>query len=256
MIGIIGGSGLYNLIEDPEEVKIHTPYGNPSTDIEVGEINGVKVAFIARHGKRHSLPPHRVPYRANIYALKKLGIRRLITVSAVGSLKEEYRPGELVTPHQFIDFTKNRRYTFYEGPKVAHIPMADPFCPDLRKNIIDASKELSIKLHDTGVYTCIEGPRFSTRAESHMFRNLGGDIIGMTLVPEVNLAREAGMCFANISMITDYDVWANKPVDVKEVMRTFRENVEKVNKIIPEIIKRVDDNKKCLCQTYIEESFV
>ncbi len=255
MIGIIGGSGFYKLLENSKEKVVHTPYGPTSSNIEVGFIGDQEVAFIARHGKGHNIPPHKVPYRANLWALKELGVKRLITISAVGSLQEEYKPGELVTPDQFIDFTKNREYSFYDGPRVAHIPMADPFCPDLRRTIVETAKTQGINLHENGTYVCIEGPRFSTRAESKMFRQWEGHIIGMTLVPEVVLAREAGMCFANISMITDYDVWADKPVDVNEVMKTFKENVDKVNSLLRELLPKIED-KECGCQNMINESFV
>ncbi len=246
-IGIIGGSGVYGVFNTEESVKVHTPYGVPSGNVEIGTIKGVEVAFIPRHGKGHYIPPHKVNYRANIYALHELGVERIIGISAVGSLKEDYKPGDIVLVDQFIDFTKKREYTFYDGPKVVHLSMADPFCPELRKLFADVLGELGYRYHDTGTYVCIEGPRFSTRAESRMFRQFA-DIIGMTLVPEVQLARELEMCYVNISTITDYDVWAEKPVTTKEVMRVMKDNEEKVKKLLELGVPRIPEERNCPCK--------
>jgi len=246
-IGIIGGSGVYGVFSPKKSVKVHTPYGAPSGNVEIGEINGVEVAFIPRHGKGHFIPPHRVNYRANIYALHQMGVERVIGISAVGSLKEDYRPGEIVIPDQHIDFTKKREYTFYDGPKVVHISMADPFCPELRDIFSETIQELGYPYHDKGTYVCIEGPRFSTRAESRMFREFA-DIIGMTLVPEVQLAREMEMCYVTIATITDYDVWAEKPVSTEEVLRVMQENEEKVKKILQNGIQRIPEERNCSCK--------
>jgi len=246
-IGIIGGSGVYGVFSPKKSVKVHTPYGAPSGNVEIGEINGVEVAFIPRHGKGHFIPPHRVNYRANIYALHRMGVERVIGISAVGSLKEDYRPGEIVIPDQYIDFTKKREYTFYDGPKVVHISMADPFCPELRDIFSETIQELGYPYHDKGTYVCIEGPRFSTRAESRMFREFA-DIIGMTLVPEVQLAREMEMCYVTIATITDYDVWAEKPVSTEEVLRVMQENEEKVKKILQNGIPRIPEERNCPCK--------
>ncbi|MCD6275167.1 MAG: S-methyl-5'-thioadenosine phosphorylase [Thermoplasmata archaeon] len=246
-IGIIGGSGVYGVFSPKKSVKVHTPYGAPSGNVEIGEINGVEVAFIPRHGKGHFIPPHRVNYRANIYALHRMGVERVIGISAVGSLKEDYRPGEIVIPDQYIDFTKKREYTFYDGPKVVHISMADPFCPKLRDIFSETIQELGYPYHDKGTYVCIEGPRFSTRAESRMFREFA-DIIGMTLVPEVQLAREMEMCYVTIATITDYDVWAEKPVSTEEVLRVMQENEEKVKKILQNGIPRIPEERNCPCK--------
>ncbi len=246
-IGIIGGSGIYGVFNPKKSTKVHTPYGVPSGNVEIGEISGVEVAFLPRHGKGHYIPPHKVNYRANIYALQTLGVERVIGVNAVGSLREEYKPGDTVIVDQFIDFTKKRDYTFYDGPKVVHISMADPFCPELRKVFIDTSRSLGYRTHDKGTYVCIEGPRFSTRAESRMFRQFA-DIIGMTLVPEAQLARELEMCYVNISTITDYDVWAEKPVTTEEVLRVMNENEEKVKKILENGIPEIPKERNCPCK--------
>ena len=241
-IGIIGGSGLYDVeaFKKNEEVKIYTPYGPPSDNIVIGEYSGRRIAFLPRHGKGHKIPPHRINYRANIWALKSLGVDKIIAVSAVGSLREDYKPGDFVIPDQFIDFTKRREYTFFEGSVVGHFSMADPFCEPLREIIIETAKELNIRVHDRGTYVCIEGPRFSTRAESRLFKEVfKADIIGMTLVPEVILAREAGICYATIAMVTDYDVWAEKPVTASEVAKVMAENVEKAKKLLLALIPRI-----------------
>lgn len=252
-IAVIGGSGLYDpgVFEEVSEHKVYTPYGEPSDFLMVGSVRGRRVAFLPRHGRRHRLPPHRVNYRANIYALKQLGVKWVISVSAVGSLREDYRPGDLVVPDQFIDMTKGREYTFYEGPVVAHVSMADPFCEHLRELLVEAARRLGIGVHPRGTYVCIEGPRFSTRAESWIWKNVyKADIVGMTLVPEVNLACEAEMCYATLALVTDYDVWADRPVTAEEVARIMSENVEKAKKIIYEVVPLIPespDKAKCSC---------
>jgi len=252
-VGIIGGSGLYDpgIVEDPVEVRVYTPYGEPSDFITVGTIKGVKVAFLPRHGRGHRIPPHKINYRANIWALKSLGVKWVISVSAVGSLREDYKPGDFVVPDQFIDMTKKREYTFFDGPITAHVSMADPFCEDLRNRIINTAGELGYPIHERGTYVCIEGPRFSTRAESRVWKEVfKADIIGMTLVPEVNLACEAQMCYATLAMVTDYDVWADHPVTAEEVERIMKSNVERARKILYNVIPGLtsDPNEKeCSC---------
>ncbi len=252
-IAVIGGSGLYDpgIFEEPREYKIYTPYGEPSDFIIVGKVSGRSVAFLPRHGRRHRIPPHKINYRANIYALKELGVKWVISVSAVGSLREDYKPGDFVVPHQFIDMTKKREYTFYDGPVVAHVSMADPFCDHLRGIIVEKAKELGYPVHDKGVYVCIEGPRFSTRAESWVWKNVfKADIIGMTLVPEVNLACEAEMCYATLAMITDYDVWAEHPVTAEEVEKIMKQNVERAKKVLYQVIPSLPekpDKERCSC---------
>lgn len=263
-IGIIGGSGLYELpgVENIREIKVYTPYGMPSDNIVIGELKGRKIAFLARHGRGHKIPPHRVNYRANIWALKSLGAKWIIAVSAVGSLREDYRPGDFVIPDQFIDMTKGiRPHTFFEGGVVAHVSMADPFCEHLRKVIMQAATGFpDIRLHTKGTYVCIEGPRFSTRAESRIWKDVfKADIIGMTLVPEINLACEAQLCYATIAMVTDYDVWAEKPVTAEEVLKTMKENTDKVKRLIPRIIELLPsepDEKECGCCRSLETALI
>ena len=212
-IGIIGGTGIYDpgLLNDGKQLRMKTPYGDPSEEITLGQYNGRKVAFIPRHGKKHTILPHMINYRANIWALKELGVERIVSPSAVGSLKEDLPPGSFVLPSQFVDFTKTRKGTFSKEGDVFHISTADPFCPQMEKIILDASKKIGLKMHTGCSYVCIEGPRFSTRAESNFFKTaVNADIIGMTLAPECQLAREAQICYTSIATVTDYDVWAEK----------------------------------------------
>lgn len=248
-IGIIGGTGVYDpgLLEDAKSIKVYTPYGEPSDYVTIGVFKGRKVAFLPRHGKGHRIPPHKINYRANIWAFKELGVTRIVAPSAVGSLKEEMKPGHAVIPDQFIDRTRSRPSTFYEGGFVCHVSTADPFCHELRKLAIASARKLKIDVHDYGTYVCIEGPRFSTRAESKMFRQWGAHIIGMTLVPEVVLAREAEMCYVNIATVTDYDVWADEPVSADEVVETLRKNVYKTKKMLESIIPEVPKKRSCTC---------
>ena len=255
-IGIFGGTGIYDsgLLKDSKEISIDTPYGKTSDSITVGEFNGKKVAFMPRHGKKHTIPPHLINFRANIWAFKELGVKRIIAPSAVGSLKEEFEPGNLALPSQFIDFTKSRKGTFSEDGRVIHISVADPFCPELQKVILNVTKIQGIKIHQDCTYVCIEGPRFSTKAESRFFRTTGADIIGMTLVPECQLAREAQICYVSLSTVTDYDVWAEKPVTAKEVMETLAKNVEMTKKLLTFVIDQIPEIKSCSCEKALEEA--
>lgn len=252
-IGVIGGSGLYEIpgLTDVKEIKIYTPYGQPSDNIVLGTLEGRRIAFIPRHGKGHRIPPHRVNYRANIWALKTLGVKWVISYSAVGSLRKDYKPGDFVVPDQFIDMTKGiRPYTFFEGGVVCHVSVADPFCEHLRRIIIDAAKNVkNLRLHGKGTYICIEGPRFSTRAESRVWKDVfKADIIGMTLVPEVVLACEAELCYATVAMVTDYDVWAEKPVTAEEVSKVMASNIDKAKRILEKLIPRLPkDPESSLC---------
>ncbi len=263
-IGVIGGSGLYEIpgLTDVKEIKIYTPYGEPSDYVVLGTLEGRRIAFIPRHGRGHRIPPHRINYRANIWALKSLGVKWVISFSAVGSLRWDYKPGDFVVPDQFIDMTKGiRKYTFFEGGVVCHVSMADPFCEHLRKIILEAAKNVEgLTIHPKGTYICIEGPRFSTRAESRVWKEVfKADIIGMTLVPEVNLACEAELCYATVAMITDYDVWAEKPVTAEEVVRVMKENTAKARKLLVEIIKRLPkepDPGLCSCCKALEVALV
>ena len=255
-IGIFGGTGIYDsgLLNDSKEITIKTPYGKTSDSITIGEFNGRKVAFMPRHGKKHTIPPHLINFRANIWAFKELGVKRIIAPSAVGSLKEDFQPGHFALPSQFIDFTKSRKGTFSENGRVIHISVADPFCPELQNVVLDAVKDQEIEIHKDCTYVCIEGPRFSTKAESKFFRTTGADIIGMTLVPECQLAREAQICYVSISTITDYDVWAEKPVTAKEVMETLAKNVEMTKKILTIVINQIPEQKSCSCERALEEA--
>jgi 5'-methylthioadenosine phosphorylase len=257
-IGIIGGSGVYDpaVLEGVEEIKAYTPFGAPSDLILVGSLHGRRVAFIPRHGRRHQLPPHRVPYRANIWALKELGVTRVIATSAVGSLREDYRPSEFVVVDQFIDRTKWREDTFYEGGRVCHVSTADPFCPELRETFIVSARRMGIPIHDRGTYICIQGPRFSTRAESRLFRSWGVDVIGMTLYPEVALAREVELCYISVAMVTDYDVWAERPVSADEILKTMVSNVENFRRLIINTIPKIPVERKCGCGSALRSAMV
>ncbi|MEM3421540.1 MAG: S-methyl-5'-thioadenosine phosphorylase [Candidatus Hadarchaeum sp.] len=257
-IGIIGGTGLYDpkLLKNIEEIEVETPYGSPSDSITLGELNGRKLAFLPRHGKKHTIRPTDINYRANIFAMKQLGVTRILAPSAVGSLKEEYRPGDIVFVDQFIDRTTRREESFYTGNKVCHISVADPMCPELRKTLIEAAKRTGIEAHPTGTYVCIEGPRFSTKAESRMFQSWGADVIGMTLVPECVLAREAEICYASIATVTDYDVWKEHPVSTEEVLKTMRSNLEKVKRLIAETIAIIPQERSCECKNALKNAFV
>lgn len=252
MIGFIGGSGLYDLIDVRENRKMETPFGVPSSEIEIGSIGGVDVAFLPRHGKKHTIPPHNVNYRANIWSLKEVGCEEIIGINAVGSLREEMKPGDIVIPDQFIDFTKNRKLTFYDGPDVVHISTADPFCPRLSGELYNSAKKFS-ETHGKGTYVVIEGPRFSTRAESKMFRQFG-DIIGMTLVPEISLADELGMCYGMIATVTDYDAWLDEAVEASEVIKILKENDEKTRNTIIDFVKNHKNERRCKCSGRLDNA--
>lgn len=258
-IGIIGGTGIYDekKIKDAKKIKVSTPYGNPSDLITVGNYEGKDVAFLPRHGALHTIPPHKINFKANIFALKSLGVERIILLSAVGSLNENFKPGDIIISDQFIDFTKQRSLTFYDGNRVCHISTADPFCPELRNLAKEVVKRLNFPFHENGTYWCIEGPRFSTRAESKFFRNFA-DVIGMTLCPEVTLAREKEICCLNIATVTDYDVWSEKPVSIEEVIRVMKENDEKIKIILKNLIRIIPDKRKrhCECGRVLENAFV
>jgi 5'-methylthioadenosine phosphorylase len=257
-IGIIGGTGLYNpkLLKNVEEVTVETPYGAPSDAITVGELVGRSVAFLPRHGKKHTIRPTDVNSRANVFALKKLGVKRVLAPSAVGSLKEDYKPGDIVFVDQFIDRTTKREQSFYTGNKVCHISVAEPMCPEMRQTLIAIAKDMDIRTHPTGTYVCIEGPRFSTKAESKLFRSWNADIIGMTLVPECVLAREAELCFSSISTVTDYDVWKDQVVSADEVMATMKDSVEKVKGIILKAVARLPKDRSCECKNALKGAFL
>lgn len=257
-MGIIGGTGIYDpeIFEKEKEIKVYTPFGQPSDLVSIGYYKSVKVAFIPRHGRSHTIPPHQVNYRANVWALKQIGVERIIASSAVGSLREDYKPGNLVIADQFIDRTKKRLDTFYEGGQICHISSADPFCPQLREFFINFARGLGLKLQREGTYVCIEGPRFSTRAESQLFRLWNADIIGMTLYPECVLAREAELCYVSVAMVTDYDVWAEKPVSTREIVKTMGENVENFKKLIINAIPKIPKERKCSCAYSLKDALI
>jgi len=247
-VGIIGGSGLDDprLLSDCEEKEVDTPYGKPSSNLVCGKISGVDVCILARHGKKHNIPPAVINYRANIYALQQEGCIYILGTSAVGSLREEIKPGDLVFPDQFIDFTKQRKTTFYDGVgEFRHSEMAYPFSEKLRKILIEKASELGFRKHERAVVAVIEGPRFSSKAESNMFRVLGADIIGMTTVPEVILARELSLEYASIATSTDYDCWkeGEESVTFDMILKRMEENADKVRKLLLEVIS-VLGNKK------------
>jgi 5'-methylthioadenosine phosphorylase len=252
-VGIIGGSGLYEsgLFSTQQTHRVATPWGAPSAPIEEGSLEGVRVLFLSRHGPGHTIPAHRVNYRANIDALAQLGARAILTVNSVGSLREQLSPGTLVLPEQFVDWTRQRPTTFFDGGRTYHVGMADPFCPVLERVVAEASQTLRLDLHRGGTYVCIEGPRFSTRAESRLFRTFA-DIIGMTLVPECTLARERQICYRPICMVTDYDVWADHPVEAHEVSRVLRENVRRVRDLLRAAVPRVPAHRDCPCPRALE----
>jgi len=255
-IGIFGGTGIYDsgMLENTKEVTVDTPFGKPSDSITVGIFKGRKIAFLPRHGKKHTIPPHMINYKANIWAFKELGITRIIAPSAVGSLKEEVEPGHFALPTQFLDFTKSRSGSFSDNGRVIHISVADPFCPELQSSVLKVTKEQNLHIHKDCTYVCIEGPRFSTKAESKFYRSTGADIIGMTLVPECQLAREAQICYASISTVTDYDVWAEKPVTAKEVLETLSKNVERTKKVLTDLISQIPKTRSCSCAKALEEA--
>ena len=252
-LAIIGGSGVYDpaIFENIKEHKVSTPYGRPSDAILVGTMKGVEVAFLPRHGKGHIIPPHMINYRANIWALKEMGVERIITPCAVGSLREDYKPGELCIIDQFIDFTKKRDYTFFDGPRTTHVSTADPFCSSLNALLVKEARSLKLPVHEKGTYICIEGPRFSTRAESRMFRN-HADVVGMTACPEAQLAREKLMCYSAVAMITDYDVWAEKPVNVDEIIKNVTKNLKNIQSLLKKVIPDIPVKRDCACSNALE----
>jgi 5'-methylthioadenosine phosphorylase len=256
-IGVIGGSGVTGIFEGGarQSHRVATPWGAPSAAIEEGEVGGIRVLFLARHGAGHSIPPHRVNYRANIDALRTLGADAIVTVSSVGSLREELAPGTFVLPSQFVDFTKQRPTTFYDGGKVFHVSLADPFCPDLTRRAAEVGREVGTSFAEEKTYVCVEGPRFSTRAESAFFRSFA-DVIGMTLVPEVTLARERALCYLCLAMVTDYDVWAERPVDVREIIETMHRNVDRMGRVLSALIPRLAERPTCACGTALDSAGV
>jgi len=235
-VGVIGGSGLYDLqgLEDVREVDVSTPFGAPSDAYVVGRLNGVKMVFLPRHGRGHRISPSELNFRANVWGMKKLGVTRILSVSAVGSMREDVRPGDFVVIDQFFDRTRHRADTFFTGGVVAHVMFADPVCPRLRKTLLAAGKHLKLRMHDGGTYVNMEGPQFSTRAESKIYRKWGVDVIGMTNLQEAKLAREAEICYATIAMATDYDCWHedHDDVTVDAILQVMHKNIGNAKKLI------------------------
>ncbi|MDO9557621.1 MAG: S-methyl-5'-thioadenosine phosphorylase [Coriobacteriia bacterium] len=253
-IGVFGGSGFYSLLEDPTEFKVDTPYGSPSSPVMYGDIGGRKVAFLPRHGKDHSLPPHMINYRANVYAMKRLGVSRIIGPNACGSLQPGVKPGDFVICDQFVDRTSGRKDTFYDGPTTTHVSSADPYCPVMRQTAIDQAAGLGITAHARGTVVVIQGPRFSTRSESKWFASQGWEVINMTQYPECYLARELEICYCNISLITDHDAGSEgaEPVSNDEVVRVFNENNEKVRALLYAMIPALPVERDCVCAHALE----
>lgn len=249
-IGIFGGSGFYSLMESPHEAWVETPYGMPSDKVHLGEIAGRRAAFLPRHGRDHRFPPASINYRANLYAMKMLGVKWIVGPTACGSLKKDVVPGSMVVADQVVDRTNGRKDTFYDGPITTHVAFADPYCPTLRPIAIDALASIGIETHERGTVVVIQGPRFSTRAESKWFQSQGWEVINMTQYPECYLARELEMCYVNISLITDYDVGLEgmPPVSHHEVIEVFNKNNERVKQAIGEIVARIPLGADCSCR--------
>lgn len=259
-IGVIGGSGLYGIeaLEVSSRETVETPYGDPSSPIVIGKLGEHPIAFISRHGVGHTLSPSEVNYRANIYAFKAMGIERVVSVSACGSLREDYAPGHVVVPNQIMDMTRLRARSFFEGGLVVHVNVADPFCPDLSQHLVSSVEATGGKAHGSGSYVTIEGPRFSTRAESNTFRSWGISIVGMTTSPEAFLAREAEMCYAVMAHVTDYDVWHREeaPVTVEMVVRTLQANNKLAQESLVELLDRLPDERTCTCKDALQDAFI
>ncbi|HEY3998252.1 MAG TPA: S-methyl-5'-thioadenosine phosphorylase [Candidatus Xenobia bacterium] len=249
-IGVFGGSGFYQFLDHVKEVKVETPYGPPSDRIHLAELGGRKVAFLPRHGREHSLPPHKINYRANLWAMKSLGVQRIVGPCAAGSLQKHVKPGEFVVCDQFVDRTTGRIDTFYDGPVATHIGAADPYCPQMRAQAIKVARSLQIPVHETGTMVVIQGPRFSTRAESKWFGSQGWQVINMTGYPEGILARELEICYCNISLITDYDVGIEgmDPVSHDAVIQVFNANNERIRSLITQFITDLPAERTCGCQ--------
>ena len=259
-LAVIGGSGLYNMpgLQNSQEHVVKTPFGNPSSPIVVGELEGQRIAFLARHGIGHHIMPSEVNYRANIYALKQLGAERVISISACGSLREDYAPGHIVIPDQLFDNTKNRERTFFGEGMVVHISVADPFCPDLSAQLDTATRKTDATVHSGGSFITIEGPRFSTKAESNTFRTWGMSLIGMTASPEAFLAREAELCYAVMAHVTDYDVWhvSELPVTVEMVIQTLNKNTLVAQEAIHNLARDLTEKRNCDCEQTLASALI
>ncbi|MGH2749850.1 MAG: S-methyl-5'-thioadenosine phosphorylase [Actinomycetota bacterium] len=254
-VGVFGGSGFYSLLDDVEEINLDTPYGEPSAAFAIGRVEGVRVAFLPRHGNKHQLPPHKINYRANLWGMKELGVTRIIGPCAAGSLKRDVKPGDFVVSDQLVDRTAGRKDTFYDGPQTTHIAFADPYCPELRSLAIAAGRDGGITIHERGTVVTIQGPRFSTRAESKWFQDAGWEVINMTQYPEAYLARELEICYANVALITDYDVGVEGESDAvthEAVIEVFNENNSKLRDLLFSLIPRIPSERTCPCATALE----
>jgi 5'-methylthioadenosine phosphorylase len=252
-IGVFGGSGFYQWLDGAEAIRLDTPYGPPSGPIAVAQVAGRRVAFLPRHGPTHTIPPPFVNYRANVWAMRELGVRRIIAPSAVGSLRPDLHPGDLVICDQFFDRTTGRADTYYPGPDVVHVSAADPYCPELRELSSRLAEQQSLRFSPSGTVVVVQGPRFSTRAESQWFSRMGWDVVGMTQYPEVILARELEMCYLNLSLVTDYDVGLEGSPDVEavqahDVMRVLAENIARVRELLAALIPTIPATPSCRCQ--------
>ncbi|MDY6868475.1 MAG: S-methyl-5'-thioadenosine phosphorylase [Chloroflexota bacterium] len=260
ILAVIGGSGLYEFedLKDVETKEVITPFGKPSSPITLGKLNGKSVAFLARHGIGHIYPPSEVPYRANIFALKSLGVKRIVSVSACGSLREAYAPGHILIPDQIFDYTHKRHRSFFSEGLVAHISVADPYCETLSDVLEDSLNESGAQYHKGGTYITIEGPRFSTKGESGVYRQWGMDVIGMTASPEVFLAREAEICYTTMAHVTDYDVWhvSEETVTVEMVIRTLQKNVKLAQETIKNMVDNIDPDLDCDCQHALRNALI
>ena len=260
IVGVIGGSGLYQMagLENVREVRVSTPFGPPSDLYVRGALKGTEVIFLPRHGRGHRLLPTEVNFRANIFGMKKLGVERIVSVSAVGSLQEEIAPGHVVIPDQFIDRTTQRPSTFFGKGIVAHVSLADPFCPELSETLARAAREDGAKVHHKGTYLCMEGPQFSTRAESRLYRSWGADVIGMTNLQEAKLAREAEICFTTLALATDYDCWneAAGDVEIERVLAVLKQNVDLAQRIIRRILSRLPERRSCGCADALKNAII
>lgn len=259
-IGVIGGSGLYELegLTDIEFVSVQTPWGKPSDDLVVGRLGETKMVFLPRHGRGHRIIPSEINYRANIYAFKKIGANFIISVSAVGSMREDIAPGHIVIPSQFFDHTKSRVSTFFGEGLVAHVSMADPVCPLLSEALFIASKKAGATVHNGGVYICIEGPQFSSRAESNIYRKWGVDVIGMTNMPEAKLSREAEICYATLALSSDYDCWhdAHSDVSVEDIVQILEKNSKLAKIILKEVVNLISEDRNCICSKALQNAII
>jgi len=259
-IGIIGGSGLYDIegLRKVKRVTVQTPFGRPSDAVVLGELDGIRVAFLSRHGAGHRLNPSEINYRANVYVLKSLGVRRVISVSAVGSMQESMKPGDVVLPDQFIDLTKRRVSTFFEGGAVAHVPFGEPICASLKSSLLSAAQATGELVHAGGTYVCIEGPQFSTKAESRLYRQWGVSVIGMTNLPEAKLAREAELCYATVALVTDYDCWheTEEAVTVEAILATLHHNVALAKRILRGAVESAAAVTDCPCQRALQDAVI